>query len=956
MTPERWRRITEVFHAALARDPAVRGALLDEACAGDSALRGEVDALLAAHGDAGNFGEPAPATLSVERAARLGRGAALGPYRIEGLVGAGGMGEVYRARDERLARDVAVKVLASHVASEPQWKQRFEREARALAALSHPHICPVFDVGRQEGIDYLVMEFLEGETLADRLAKGALPLPQALRHAVEVADALDKAHRQGVVHRDLKPGNVMLTRSGAKLLDFGLARLRAAHFVDTAGSAPPVPSANLTGEGRILGTLQYMAPEQIEGREADARTDIFAFGATLYEMATGRKAFEGKSQASIAAAILEHQPVPPSALQPAAPAALDRLLAVCLAKDPEERWQSAGDLRRELAWIGEAGAQASAPARAGVRRERRGRTAWAVAAVAGAIAIGMGAAAFRRQQAIPRAVRFSVPPPPNADFTVYGTSGSPQLAVSPDGRYVTFVASRPAARSQLWLRALDSLSAVALPGTEDASFPFWSPDSQSIGFFAEGKLKRIQASGGGIQTLCDAPNNRGGAWGGGGFIVFAPNPTDPIHRVPASGGVPTPITALDPSGQQTSHRFPSLLGDGGGLLYLAREGGQRAIYARSGEATEAKRVLSAGLSAAYVPPGYLFFVRERSLMAQPFDTSALQLKGEPTAIAAPVGGSTVYHAAFSASANGVLAYASRIALTGQLTWFDRGGTPRGTVGPPADYMGFQVSPDQKQVALTLTDEAQDSTDLWLLDLARDVPLRVTHDPRTDASACWSPDGRRLAFRSDRLGTDDLYVRAAGSAGEDEPLFLSAALQKFPTDWSADGGFITYHSPGATGWDLWTFSVTRRSNTPFLRTQFNEIHGRLSPDGRWMAYASDESGVMEVYVRSFPAAQDPVRVSKGGGSEPHWRADGGELFFMAPDRSLMAVRVEAGSRFRPGPPTLLFQTRVPGFSTPYRNNTYAASADGQRFLVNTTVSDGPSTAINVILDWPALLRK
>jgi serine/threonine protein kinase len=884
---------------------------------------------------------------------RLEPGASIGPYRVETLVGSGGMGEVYRARDTRLDRSVAMKVLPARVASDAGLRQRLEREAKALAALSHPHICPVYDVGHQDGVDYLVMEYLEGETLARRLMKGPLPLGQALRCGIEIADALDKAHGRGIVHRDLKPGNIMLTKGGTKLLDFGLAKLRLPPLPPGPEDGTATVQPPLTDRGSIVGTLHYMGPEQLSGAETDARSDIFAFGAVLYEMVTGRKAFDGKSQASVMAAILHHEPAVVSTLQPTSPPALDHLIHTCLEKDPEERWQSAHDMKRELAWIAGATGQVSSVGLPAAGATSRSRSAWVLTTLAVMAAVAL-AAVLPRTSETPRVVRFSIYPPPDVMFTIYGTSGSPQMAISPDGRQLAFVASRAGARPQVWLRTLDALTALALPGTEDASFPFWSPDSQSIGFFAERKLKRIEASGARLQSLCDAPNNRGGAWSRDGTIVFAPTSTDPLHRVPASGGVATPLAGLDVSRQERSQRFPSLLPDGRRFLYLSR-GEEMSINLGTIGTKPTKRVRSAGLSAAFVPPGHVLFVRDRSLMAQSFDLRSEGLTGEPTAIAEPVGGSTVYHAAFSASETGVLAYASRIAPTGRLTWFDRAGRRREPVGPPDDYISFQLSPDQRRVAVSRADDQLDTTDLWLLDVARNVPLRFSHHPLTDASPIWSPDGSRIVFRSDRTATDELYIKAIEGEAQEEALPASA-LQKFPTDWSPDGRIITYHSPNETGWDLWTVSLSDRKPTPFLRTQFTEIQGRLSPGGRWMAYASDESGVMEVYVRSFPAAGDQTRVSSGGGAEPQWRADGKELFYMASDRRLMSVHVNAGPRFEAGAPMPLFETRIPVFSTPYRNNTYAATADGQRFLVNTMVDEAPPTPINIILNWPLLLSQ
>ncbi|MGH9363953.1 MAG: protein kinase domain-containing protein, partial [Thermoanaerobaculia bacterium] len=543
----------------------------------------------------------------------LSAGFRLGPYEVLAPLGAGGMGEVYKAKDTRLERTVAIKVLPAHLSSSEEMRQRFEREARAISQLSHPHICALYDVGSHEGTEYLVMEYLEGETLATRLAKGSLPLDQTLSCGIQIADALDKAHRQGIVHRDLKPGNVMLTKSGVKLLDFGLAKLRQAESEPVASrlSALGTEGTPLTAEGTLLGTLQYMAPEQLEAKEADARTDIFAFGATLYEMATGRKAFSGTSQASLISAIMTAEPALISTIQPMTPPALDRMVKTCLAKDPDERWQNAHDLMRELRWIAELGSQAGVPGPVVARRKSRERFSWGLTAVTLLVALAAVAAAVRyahRAAMLARPMRSSMVLPEKSALRA--------AAISPDGTRVVFVARDSSGRNLLWIRPLDSLAVQPLPGTENPSFPFWSPDSRFIGFFADGKLKKIDASGGPPQTLCDAPVNRGGTWNREGVILFAPVSDGPIYRVSASGGLPTPVTRLDPSRGETSHRWPFFLPDGQHFLYLvASFGGPKektGIYVGSLDSKEEKFLLPANSSVAYAPPGYLLFFRERN--------------------------------------------------------------------------------------------------------------------------------------------------------------------------------------------------------------------------------------------------------------------------------------------------------------------------------------------------------
>ncbi|MGH9317449.1 MAG: protein kinase domain-containing protein, partial [Thermoanaerobaculia bacterium] len=557
-------------------------------------------------------------------------GSRLGPYEVLSPLGAGGMGEVWKARDTRLGRAVAIKVLPSHMSASPEVRQRFEREAKTISQLSHPHICALHDIGREGETDYLVMEYLEGETLTDRLVKGPLPLEQTLRFGVEIADALDKAHRQGIVHRDLKPGNVMLTKSGVKLLDFGLAKAMAP--AAPAGSLTALPTQQgLTQEGTILGTFQYMSPEQLEGKEADARSDIFAFGAVLYEMATGRKAFSGSSQASLISAIMTSDPAPISSVQPMSPPALDRVVKTCLAKDPDERWQNAHDLMGELKWIAGLGSQAGVPGPPVARRRSRERLAWGMMTVTLFVALAAAVAAVvrnaHRAAMLERPMRSSIVLPEKSALRA--------AALSPDGTRVVFVARDSSGKNLLWIRPLDSLAVRPFPGTENPSFPFWSPDSLFVGFFADGKLKKIGASGGAPQTLCDAPINRGGTWNREGVILFTPVPDGPLYRVSASGGLPTPVTRFDPSRGETSHRWPFFLPDGRHFLYHVASfgsGGQvekMGIYVGSLDSKEEKFLLRANSSVAYAPPGYLLFLRDRNLLAQPFDAQRIRITGDP---------------------------------------------------------------------------------------------------------------------------------------------------------------------------------------------------------------------------------------------------------------------------------------------------------------------------------------
>jgi Tol biopolymer transport system component/predicted Ser/Thr protein kinase len=888
----------------------------------------------------------------------LTSGSRLGPYEILAPLGAGGMGEVYKARDTRLERTVAIKVLPERLSSSEEVRQRFEREAKTISQLSHPHICALYDVGHQDGTEYLVMEYLEGETLADRLARGPLSLAQSLRYGIEVADALDKAHRQGIVHRDLKPGNVMLTKSGVKLLDFGLAK--AIPATTPRGSLTSLPTQQpLTQEGAILGTFQYMAPEQLEGKEADARTDIFAFGAVLYEMATGRKAFSGPTQASLISAIMKEEPAPISQVQPMTPPALDRIVQTCLVKDPEERWQSAADVKRELRWIAE-GSQAGTAAPAVAPRRGRERLAWGTAAIFLIASIAAVAAAIRfagRSETPAFPMRSSIVLPEKAALR--------GVAVSPDGRRLVVVARDSSGRNLLWVRPLDSLSVQPLAGTENPSFPFWSPDSRFIGFFADGKLKKIDASGGPAQTLCDAPVSRGGAWSREGVILFAPVPDGPLYRVSASGGSPAPVTRFDAARGETSHRWPFFLPDGRRFLYLiasfgsAEERERMGIYAGSLDSNEERFLLTTKSKLAYAPPGYLLFLREKNLLAQPFNEKNLQMTGDVFPVAEQIQYfPQTANALYSASESGLLVYQTESpSVLSQMVWFDRTGREVGSLGAPGDQANPRISPDGKRVALDIMDHQTGNMDIWIYPSSGGVATRVTSDAAIDGSPVWSPDGERIGFMSIRGGSPDLYQRSSTGAGTEEPLHASER-GKYTNDWSPDGRFLLFRAVDAkSNLELWSLPLGGdRKPTPFLRSPFGVSHGQFSPDGRWVAYTSNESGRWEIFVAPFPGPGGNWRVTSAGGTEPRWRRDGKELFYLAPDGKLMAVEVRAGATFEAGAPTLLFQTRrrVPVSATDLFS--YDVSPDGQRFLVSTDVGEAASSALTAVFNWTLDLKR
>jgi len=891
----------------------------------------------------------------------LAPGTRLGPYEIVAPVGAGGMGEVYRARDTRLERTVAVKVLPSHLAASTEVRQRFEREAKTISSLSHPHICALYDVGNQDGVEFLVMEYLEGEPLSDRLAKGPLAFDSVLRYGLEIADALDKAHRQGIVHRDLKPGNVMLTKSGVKLLDFGLAKAVAPSAARSGASLTALPTeargSNLTEEGTILGTFQYMAPEQLEGRDADARTDIFAFGAVLYEMATGKKAFSGRSQASLISSIMGSEPPAVSTVAPMTPAAFDRVVRTCLAKDPDDRWQTAHDIGVQLKWIQEGGSAVGLPAPVIARRKGRERIAWVLAVLATAGLIGLAARDWRRSSARAPVARFSVLAPVKTMFTPPGELSSAQMALSPDGRTLAFVANASGGRPLLWLRPLDSFDAVPLAGTEDALHPFWSPDGRAIGFFTPTSLKRVEASGGTPQRLCDAVAGRGGSWSREGVIVFAHSSPTPLFRVPDTGGESQPATDFDAARGDDRHRYPSFLPDGKRFLFWSRSSKPQhtGIYVASLDSRKARLIVKSDAMGGYAA-GYLLTVQQGMLVAYPFDEESAQVRGNPVRVAEGVlTGNPPGYAPFSVT-DTTMAYSAPWAKSRQLSWFDRSGRRLGTVGEPADYSTPRLSPDEKRIAVAIREEGKTNTDIWIFDSIRTTWSRLTFDPAAERAPLWSPDASRIVFTSASRGILDLYEKPASGSGEPR-IAVSSLSDKFPTDWTRDGRFLVYHAfgGGSSTWDIWAAPTDGGKPLELFASKFTEAHGRVSPDGRWIAYASDESGRFEIYVTQFPQRRGRWQISTAGGSQPWWRGDGKELFYLGPEQTLMSVPVRPGDAFEAAVPTGLFRANFPTLVPAFWPN-YCATADGQRFLVSELVPEAVVSPINVVLNWTAGLKK
>ena len=869
-------------------------------------------------------------------------GTRLGPYEIEGMLGGGGMGAVYKALDTRLHRRVALKVLAPEIASDSTFKARFEREARAISALNHPHICTIHDVGDHEGVGYLVLEYLEGQTLASRLERGPLPLGEALKYAIDIASALDAAHAAGIVHRDLKPGNVMVTAAGAKLLDFGLAK-RPTGSPSATWSSAATEAAPMTAQGTILGTLPYMAPEQLEGRDSDTRTDIFAFGAVLYEMCTGKRAFEADTRVSLIGKILESTPPTPSTLA-SVPRSIDHIIETCLLKSPAERWQSTHDLLVQLRWIQREASSTGALSDARANRPRRVWYAWSVIALLAAVALAVWTSNFmRRRPASPINA-----PTVQLDMRLPGNVRDSKPAISPDGRLVVVPALIEGV-SKLAMRRLEDPTWVPLAGTEGANGSFWSQDSRSIAFGAGGKLKRADISGGPPAIICDLPKAGAlaGSWNSQGVILFSTGTTSPLFRVAASGGTAFPIASLDTSRGDRGHLFPQFLPDGRSFVFaiLGREAG---TYIDALGSQQARRILPDVGPSFYAEPGYLFFAREQTIMGIPFDSRALQTSGAATPVIGRMGG------AFSASLNGHVVYRAADAPR-QLRWFARDGRPMHALGSPGAYRQMVLSPSGRFVALQIADffvgmagTFTQQGDLWLLDVKTGVLSQQTHDPAWDSDPAWSPDEQSLAFGSSRTGRRGVYSKDLRT-GAEEPLIESAA-QVTVDDWTADGRFVIVRDMAGAG-QIYAIPVTG-DRKPRLLVDIPGFHpglvadqSHVSPDGRWIAFNS-MSNASEVYVARFPDLSGKRQVSSGGGRQPLWRRDSRELFYLSQDGRLMAVTIASGESLVPGVPQALFQTNLLPSD---QLSEYAVSADGRRFLFLETLTVDDET-LGVLLNW------
>jgi eukaryotic-like serine/threonine-protein kinase len=881
----------------------------------------------------------------------LAPGTRLGPYEILAPLGAGGMGEVYKARDTRLGRLVAVKVLAGRHAEHPGMRERFEREARAISALSHPGICTLYDVGEHEGAHYLVMEHLEGETLAARLARGPLPLDQALKLGGEIASALAVAHMRGIVHRDLKPGNVMLTKGGPKLLDFGLAKLHAAsHGLVDPGFRETV-SEPLTGQGAILGTLQYMAPEQLDGREADARSDIFALGCVVYEMVTGRKAFSGASQASVMGAILHEQPPRIASLQPLAPPPLDRVVAACLAKDPADRWQSAADVARELRWVTERSATESAPVAAGAGKARaRERLAW-ILAVAAILAFALTLLVPRGARPREEPMRFAIQPPPGEEFVGFAE-------LSPNARRILFLLQDEGGRKSIWVRSLDSLEMRRLPGTDDARGMFWSSDGREVGFFSGGRLKKVDANGGPVETVCESAGAFSGAWGARGTILFTKEFGEPISAVPVTGGTPRPVTTLDRANGEADHIHPSFLPDGRHFVFVARslDPERTSVMLASLDSTEVRRLFHADSAAVYAEPGYLLFARDNALFAWRFDPRKLELVGEPVPVVQNVRYGTEDNLLAASASSGRLAYLSWYGQR-SLVWVDRKGRQVGTVGGVGGFEDVRISPDGRQVAVTRRDPSRgQNEDIWALDVARGTASPITDEPTDEFDPAWSPDGEHLIYVSDRYGFYDIYERPAD--GGAEKLLLRTKQDKVLPSVSPDGRSLLFSTDegGSFTRSLAPSSGGAEGARLSGGSRVSEEHATMSPDGRWTAFDSGESGQREVYVQPL-AGGAKRQVSIGGGQMPVWNRNGRELFYAARDGMLMSVALhEVDGRIETGElqPLFLLQLALGGEIQSARHP-YDVAPDGQRFLVIRRAPGSEPDSAVVVTDWTAVLR-
>jgi Tol biopolymer transport system component len=882
----------------------------------------------------------------------LESGQKLGPYQILEPAGVGGMGEVYKAKDTRLERTVAVKILPSNIAASAEIRERFDREAKAISSLNHAHICTLYDVGHENGTDFLVMEFLEGETLADRIARGPIPYEEMLQISIEIASGLDAAHQQGLIHRDLKPGNVMLTREGAKLLDFGLAKLQ----LDSDGREKTAitQTTPLTGANTILGTMQYMAPEQLEGKEADARSDIFAFGAIMYEMSTGKRAFEGSSSATLIAAIIERDPISISVITPATPPLFERLVKKCLSKDPRKRWQSASDLSDELRWISQAGSQVGLPAHLAARRKFK----FDLARLIGAVTI-LTTVAFAYLYYAEKTK--AGPERPVARYTVNVKQGLSNVfwpRISPDGEMIAFHADDSVGTNRIWVRPVNSLEAYPLLNTEDAWRFIWSPDSRHLAFFVGNQLKRIPVSGGQAQLVCQGTTGYDGSWSTTDLIIFDGSSGDPMKIVSAGGGIPRQATLIDTATGELNTAWPWFLPDGKHFIYSAglrpkanASGAARRIKLGFVDSTSSVTLLELDQNidrVEYCNEGYILFVADDNLMGLPFDASRLEVTGEPKPIAMKIGAAENTYA-FSVSNNGTLLYqTNNQSSMSELAWVDRTGQKLESIGQLGKYSDVAIAPDETRIAYSVPDGGSNNMDIWVYDLRRNVPTRLTFDPAVDGRPIWSPDGRYIYFSSIR-GTQffDIYRKDASGLGDAELVYGTDSSHLSPCDFTPDGTKLLFRDNTAGDIGILYLNDSNRVDM-FANSSFFEAMAQVSPNGQYVAYVSRESGRREVYVRRIDGSGGKWQISTDHAENPRWKADGAELYYLTYDQEVMAVKVATDGQFQAENPVKLFDYR---FRYPTGINfPYDVTADGQKFLVNGRLTDGEPGEIVVVQNW------
>jgi Tol biopolymer transport system component len=869
------------------------------------------------------------------------------------------MGEVYRARDTRLDRTVAVKILPQQLSNDPVRKQRFEREAKTISGLNHPNICVLYDVGTQDGVDYLVMECVEGETLAKRLGRGPLPLEQVLKYGAQIADGLDKAHRNGVVHRDLKPSNIVLSPTGAKLLDFGLAK-PATPLASGVTLPAAVPTSPVTQEGTIVGTFQYMSPEQVECKEVDARSDIFSLGAVLYEMLAGQKAFEGKSQLSVASAILEREPESIGSLKPMTPPTLEHTIKKCLAKLPDERWQSASDLASQLRWIAESDSRAGARVMLTPGGRMREWIAWSVASVAVVGALALGFTRMRQEPPTYKVLRYTVNPPEQGKFLFGGAQQGP--IVSPDGQQIALIA-RAAGVEQIWVKPADSLQARALPGTDGANTIFWSPDSRNIAFISGGTMKKVSLSGGLPRTICDTDGAaRGGAWNRQGVILFGVSP-GPIFRVSANGGTPERLTTLDSKRQDFLHRWPAFLPDGNHFLYLASATASTnensAVFAGSLDGNASKFLFNASSPVAYAN-GYLLYLSGETLMARPFDLEKLEFGGDAKEVTRGVLSDPYFGAAaFSVSENGVLVYQQGRPFNGYtLEIVDRSGRHITSLDEPGLYFSLRFSPDGKRICYHSPDLLSAKFNVFVWDLAAGSRTRITFNELYNRGPVWSPDGGRLAFVGSQIGSSAIFIKALNSLGAEQKITELNSAWALLTQWTPDGKNLLLEDSTADSRRLRIViaPVDGKSPPETLLESPEAIvsSGSVSPDGRWLAYRSTETGRSEVYVTSFPKPSGRLQISRTGGGAPRWRPDGKEIFYIGEDHQIMAAELRAGEGgLQVVSLHALFQAQT---LSSMRSPHYDVTADGTRVAFLAVTNEQTEAPLNVVVNWDAELKK